>query len=103
MELAVTGRPLGATEAKELGLVYAVTSKEELDGEVNAFANKLVAGPTVAYENIKKQVVAASFLEYESFLKEVESKTQSICSNTEDFKEGVVAFMEKRKPDFQGK
>ena len=103
MELAVTGRPLGATEAKELGLVYTVTSKEELDGVVNAFANKLVAGPAVAYANIKKQVVAVSFLEYEAFLKEVESKTQSICSNTEDFKEGVAAFMEKRKPDFQGK
>ncbi len=101
-ELAVTGRPLGAAEAKALGLVYEVTSKEELDDRAFAFAKKLTAGPIVAYAQIKKQIMTASFSNYEEFLVN-ESTQQSICSNTEDFKEGVIAFKEKRKPVFKGR
>lgn len=102
IELAVTGRPLGAEEAKSLGLVYEVVTKEDLDDRALSFAAKLAIGPIVAYANIKKQIMTASFSNYEEFLVN-EGVQQSICSNTEDFKEGVVAFMEKRKPDFQGK
>lgn len=102
LELAVTGRPLGAVEAKELGLVYEVTTKDDLEKRVLAFADKLATGPIVAYANIKKQIMTASFSNYEEFLAN-ESTQQSICSNTEDFKEGVIAFKEKRKPVFKGR
>ena len=66
-------------------------------------AKKFVAGPLVSYTNIKKQIYAASFSDYERFLDGTENPTQHECSNTEDFKEGCAAFMEKRKPAFQGK
>ena len=55
MELAATGRPLGAQEAKELGLAYQVVPAEELDEAAMALARKLAAGPLVSYRLIKKQ------------------------------------------------
>ena len=55
-ELSATGRPMGAEEAKELGLAYKVVPKEELDETVMGIAKKLSAGPLIAYKNIKKQI-----------------------------------------------
>ncbi len=56
MELAATGRPLGAEEAKALGLAYKVTTPEDLDDVTMKFARKLAAGPLISYKNIKKQI-----------------------------------------------
>lgn len=103
MELCATGRPVDAQEAKDLGFVYKVTAKEDLDAEVYKFAKRLASGPQVSYKNIKKQIYAVAFSDYERYLDDVEIPTQHECSNTEDFKEGCSAFMEKRKPEFQGK
>ena len=80
-----------------------VVAPEALAEESLKFAKKLTAGPLVSYANIKKQVYAAAFSDYERFLDDVENPTQHECSNTEDFKEGCSAFMEKRKAAFQGK
>ena len=52
MELAATGRPVSAEEAKELGLAYKVVAKEELDEATMKFARKLAAGPLLSYKNI---------------------------------------------------
>ena len=49
MELAATGRPVGAEEAKALGLAYKVTTVEELDSVTMAFARKIAAGPLLSY------------------------------------------------------
>lgn len=103
MKYAATGKPIKADEALALGLVEKVVPPEELAEESVKFAKRLTAGPLVAYKNIKKQVYAAAFSDYERFLDEVENPTQHECSNTEDFKEGCSAFMEKRKAAFQGK
>lgn len=54
MELAATGRPMGAEEAKELGLAYKVVPVEELEEVTMKFAKKLAAGPLISYKNIKK-------------------------------------------------
>lgn len=103
MEFCATGRPVTAAEAKDLGIVYKVFSDEELHDTVMKFAGKLSRGPLVSYKNIKKQIYASAFSEYERYLTEVENPLQHECSNTADFIEGCSSFMEKRKAQFQGK
>ena len=103
MKYAATGKPITADEALDMGLVYKVVPPEELAAETDKLAKRLLAGPLVAYANIKKQMYAAAFTDYERYLNEAENPTQHECSNTEDFKEGCAAFMEKRKAVFQGK
>lgn len=103
MELAATGRPVGAEEAKALGLAYKVTTREELDAETMKFARKLAAGPLIAYKNIKKQVYDTCYADYKKWLDETEIPTQRECAATMDFQEGCKAFMEKRKAVFEGK
>ena len=103
MKYAATGKPIKADEALALGLVEKVVAPEELAAESEKFAKRFVTGPLVSYKNIKKQIYASSFTDYERYLNEVENPTQHECSNTEDFKEGCAAFMEKRKAAFQGK
>jgi trans-2-decenoyl-[acyl-carrier protein] isomerase len=103
MELAATGRPLKADEAKALGLAYQVTTKEELDEVTMAFAKKLAAGPLLSYKNIKKQIYDATYSDYKKWLDETEVPTQRECAASMDFQEGCKAFIEKRKAVFEGK
>lgn len=103
MELAATGRPMGAEEARELGLAYKVTTVEELDDVTMKFAKKLASGPLISYKNIKKQLYDASYADYKKWLDETEIPTQRECAASMDFQEGCKAFMEKRKAAFEGK
>lgn len=103
MELAATGRPMGAEEAKALGLAYKVTTVEELDDVTMKFAKKLASGPLISYKNIKKQLYDASYADYKKWLDETEIPTQRECAASMDFQEGCKAFMEKRKAAFEGK
>lgn len=102
MELAATGRPLPAQEAKDIGLVYKVTSVEELDEETMKFAKKIANGPLLSYKNIKKQIYDANYQDYKKWLDETEIPTQRECAKSMDFQEGCKAFMEKRKAEFKG-
>ena len=103
MELAATGRPLSAEEAKSLGLAYKVTTPEELDEVTMKFARKLAAGPLLSYKNIKKQIYDANYADYKKWLDETEIPTQRECAASMDFQEGCKAFIEKRKAVFEGK
>ncbi len=103
MELAATGRPVSAEEAKEIGLAYKVVAKEELDEATMKFARKLAAGPLLSYKNIKKQIYDAAYSDYKQWLAETEIPTQRECAASMDFQEGCKAFMEKRKAHFEGK
>ena len=103
MELAATGRPMGAEEAKELGLAYKVVPVEELEEVTMKFAKKLAAGPLISYKNIKKQIYDANYSDYKKWLAETEIPTQRECAASMDFQEGCKAFMEKRKAIFEGK
>lgn len=102
MELAATGRPLGAEEAKSLGLVYQVTTPEELEEATMKLARKLAAGPLISYKNIKRQIYNACYADYKQWLDETEVPTQASCSASLDFQEGCKAFMEKRRAAFTG-
>ncbi len=103
VEFAATGRPIGAEEAKALGLAYKVTTVEELDAVTMKFAKKIAAGPLLSYKNIKKQVYDATYSDYKKWLDETEIPTQRECAASMDFQEGCKAFMEKRKAAFEGK
>ncbi len=103
MELAATGRPMSAEEAKEIGIVYKITTVDELDEVTMNFAKKIANGPLISYKNIKKQIYGANYLDYKKWLDEIEIPTQRECAASMDFQEGCKAFMEKRKAVFQGK
>ncbi len=103
MELAATGRSLSAEEAKNLGLVYKITSVDELDNTTINFAKQIANGPLLSYKNIKKQIYDANYKDYKKWLDETEIITQRDCASSMDFQEGCKAFMEKRKAIFEGK
>lgn len=102
MELAATGRPLGAEEARALGLVYQVTPPDQLEEATRKLARKLAAGPLISYQNIKRQIYGACYSDYKAWLEQTEVPTQAACSASMDFQEGCKAFMEKRKAVFTG-
>lgn len=68
MDICATGRPVSAQEAKNLGIVYRIVSNDALDEETMKFAKKLAAGPIISYKNIKRQIYAAAFAEYQHYL-----------------------------------
>ncbi len=101
-ELSILGEKVQAAEAVQLGLANRLVSTDEWESEVAAFAERLATMPTKAIGLIKRSLNAASELSYEEFL-EQEAQGQRVAGLTTDHREGVTAFMEKRKPVFIGK
>ena len=100
--LAMLGDKIGAEEAERLGMVYKVISADEFESEVEALGNKLANMPTKALGMIK-QLMNQSMSNGLVTQLEMESKFQIEAAQSEDYKEGVSAFIEKRKPKFKGK
>lgn len=101
-ELLFTAKPITAEEAKNLGIVNQIFTKERFREEVTAYATELAQGPTVAYGFIKKIANQSLTATLEDVL-ELERITQATVVTTNDHKEGVRAFKEKRGPQFSGK
>ena len=100
--LAMLGDKISATEAERIGMVYKVFSSETFKDEVQKLASKLAAMPTKALGYIKKCLNESM---HNSLMDQLamESKYQIEAAGTEDYAEGVAAFLEKRKPNFKGK
>ena len=95
-DMIMTGRTVTAQEAKELGLVYQVTTDEELEQETMKLAKKMADGPTVAYGLMKDILYKTEFKDLEAVL-DWEVEYQVKCSHTDYHKNSIKKFIEKRK------
>jgi len=101
MEIALLADRFDAKRALELGLVNRVVPAAELDAATTALAGRIAAGPTHAYGATKRLLNRSLASTLEAQL-QAEAESFAACSATEDFKEGIRAFVEKRQPRFKG-
>jgi 2-(1,2-epoxy-1,2-dihydrophenyl)acetyl-CoA isomerase len=102
LEMSFTGDTLGAEEAYRLGLVNRVVPAEELEGATRELALRLAKGPTKAIGLAKRAMNRSLSMPLEESL-EYEVFAQETAGNTEDHREGLAAFLEKRTPNYQGR
>lgn len=102
MELILTGRIFDAREAEKMGLVSQVVPPDKLESTTQQLARKLANAPPLAVAAAKTSVYQALTMSLSTAL-EAECRAQSMLFLTEDMKEGIKAFLEKRKPQFKGR
>lgn len=100
--LMLLGDKVSAKEALAMGMLYKMVTHDNLEEEVLKIANTLAVMPTKAL-GMTKQLLNASMTNTLEEQLRMESKYQIEAAQSEDYKEGVTAFMEKRKPEFKGK
>jgi 2-(1,2-epoxy-1,2-dihydrophenyl)acetyl-CoA isomerase len=101
-ELMLTSDEINAEEALKLGLVNKVMEGDDFELAVQEYAARLAQGPSVAYQLIKRGLLRSEISNLESML-ELEAQYQDIAGRTEDFREGLDAFVAKRRPHFKGR
>jgi len=102
MQVALLSETFDAAEALRIGLVNQVVPADQLDVAVEALAQRLAAGPTLAYGRMKR-LIRQSFDNDLAAQLDAEREAFKASSGTEDFAEGTAAFMAKRKPQFKGR
>ena len=102
MGAALFAEPVSAREAADWGMIWEAVADDAFDAHWRGRAAKLAAGPTATY-GYAKQAIRASYgnsLDQQLLL---EAKLQGRCGKTRDFREGVMAFLEKRPAKFEGR
>ena len=99
--LMMTGDKVSAKEAQEMGMIYKVFSDDAFESEVNSLVQRLAQMPTKGLAYTKALLNCTFDLNLDRQLRH-ESTYQHRAGITDDFKEGVQAFIEKRKPNFKG-
>lgn len=100
-ELVFTGRIIDAYEAERIGMIMKVVEPDKLDETVNQLAGQIALGPSIANGLAKYMLNRNLYRSLEEAI-ENEAFAQSFCMQTEDHREAVLAFKEKRKPKFSG-
>ncbi len=101
LEMTLLGNRYTAQEMADMGLVNFVVKADELDSECAKLADKLAAGPTFVYGKAKKLMYRSLENEFEAQL-QLEGECFAECAGRRDFREGVEAFIDKRKANFTG-
>ena len=101
-ELYLLGEQVDATEAERLGLVTRVVPDEALMDEAMGLARRIAAGPLVAFGYMKRNLLAAETASLQEVL-DLEAFHQARTGMTEDHREAVRAFVERRDPVFRGR
>jgi 2-(1,2-epoxy-1,2-dihydrophenyl)acetyl-CoA isomerase len=102
MGMAMLGEPLSAESAAQWGLVWKMVDDDKLMAEARGFAAKLAQGPTAGLGLIKQALNRSLANSLDAQL-DVERDLQRLAACSEDFKEGVAAFLEKRPAKFKGR
>lgn len=100
-EIASMGGKISASRAYELGIINRLCNDENFETTVEEIVNYYKNAPTKSIGLIKKMLNKSGTTDFETQL-DYEAFCQEIAGNTEDFKEGISAFLEKRKPIFKG-
>jgi 2-(1,2-epoxy-1,2-dihydrophenyl)acetyl-CoA isomerase len=99
--LMMTAEPVSAKDAVDMGMIYKAFSDEDFEQESWKLVSKLAIMPTKGL-GLTKRLLNASYSNNLEQQLEMEDQCQTIAGNSADFKEGVQAFLEKRKPNFKG-
>lgn len=101
MGAMLLGDKISATQAADWGMIYETVPDAGFAVHVRARAAQLAAGPAVAYRGVKTMLRASFGHDLDAQLA-LEARLQGACGQTEDFREGVAAFLEKRPARFTG-
>ena len=102
LEIALLGDTFGTDDALRLGLVNRVLPAAELDAATQALAERIAAGPTVAYGHMRR-LMRSSFDRGLPEQLAAEAASFDACAHTQDLREGIEAFFGKRRPRFGGR
>lgn len=100
--LALTGEPLGAEKAAEWGMIWKAVDDDALDSQVEAIANKLASLPPLGLAATKEMIRSSWQYSLDQELGRQAGAMRRL-GFSEDYREGVAAFLEKRQPNFQGR
>jgi len=102
MGAALFADKISAQQASDWGMIWEAVADDAFQAHVHARATHLAKGPTVAFAHIKEAIRGT----YDNTLDEqlaLEARLQGNCGHTRDFKEGVMAFLEKRPANYEGR